>query len=251
MSDKTHDEVASAGFAELSAGHALHALSETDEQRYQRLLYENPEWAVIADTDVAAAAHLAATAAPVPAPPSVREQLLARIAQTEQTQNEPEPVVSVRPARQQLTRRLLALAACLAVLVGLGYGAVSAAQYLNRPAAVVALEEVQAAADSQSATADAASGASATAYWSASLQTVVLVADELEPLTPQQSYELWFVRDGAPISAGVFEASEGTTTAVLSGSMHEGDVIAVTVEAAGGSPDGNPTSDPVIVIPTA
>jgi anti-sigma-K factor RskA len=33
--------------------------------------------------------------------------------------------------------------------------------------------------------------------------------------------------------------------------MHEGDVIAVTVEPAGGSPTGQPTSDPIIAIPTA
>jgi anti-sigma-K factor RskA len=38
---------------------------------------------------------------------------------------------------------------------------------------------------------------------------------------------------------------------VLAGDMHAGDVIAVTVEQAGGSPSGSPTTDPVVVIPTA
>ncbi|WP_404438075.1 hypothetical protein LG322_03745 [Microbacterium aerolatum] len=43
----------------------------------------------------------------------------------------------------------------------------------------------------------------------------------------------------------------GEATALLDGSMHEGDVIAVTVEQAGGSPTGLPTTEPIIAIPTA
>jgi len=53
------------------------------------------------------------------------------------------------------------------------------------------------------------------------------------------------------VSAGVFQADQGTTTAKLSGAMHAGDAIAVTVEPAGGSPTGKPTSEPIVVIPTA
>jgi len=33
--------------------------------------------------------------------------------------------------------------------------------------------------------------------------------------------------------------------------MQAGDVIAVTVEPAGGSPNGLPSTDPIVVIPTA
>jgi anti-sigma-K factor RskA len=59
------------------------------------------------------------------------------------------------------------------------------------------------------------------------------------------------VRGDEPVPAGVFDADAGDTTALLEGAMHEGDVIAVTVEPAGGSPTGQPTSDPIIAIPTA
>ena len=66
-----------------------------------------------------------------------------------------------------------------------------------------------------------------------------------------ESFELWFVRDGAAISAGTFTAEDGTTTALLDGALEAGDVIAVTVEPAGGSPTGQPSSDPIVAIETA
>ncbi|MBN9184524.1 MAG: anti-sigma factor, partial [Microbacterium sp.] len=46
-------------FAELSAGHALHALSPDDERRYSAALAAHPEWQRIADRDAATAAALA------------------------------------------------------------------------------------------------------------------------------------------------------------------------------------------------
>ena len=58
---------------------------------------------------------------------------------------------------------------------------------------------------------------------------------------------------GAEILGGEF-GSEILTDVVVqprAGEMHEGDVIAVTVEQGGGSPSGLPTTDPVIAIPTA
>lgn len=45
--------------------------------------------------------------------------------------------------------------------------------------------------------------------------------------------------------------TDGRATAVLQGEFHSGDVIAVTVEPAGGSPDGTPSSAPVVVVATA
>ena len=37
---------------------------------------------------------------------------------------------------------------------------------------------------------------------------------------------------------------------LLEGTMKPGDTIAVTVEQQGGSPTGEPTSDPIVAIPT-
>lgn len=148
-------------------------------------------------------------------------------------------------------RLMFALAACLVLILGLGVGAAVVIPQLLRPAAVVALDRIENAPDAAQKTVSLPSGGHATAHWSASIGTAVLVSDGLEPLGGKQTYELWFVRGDGPVSAGVFAAEPGTTTAQLSGSMHAGDAIAVTVEQTGGSPTGKPTSQPIIVIPTS
>ena len=184
-------------FAELAAGHALHALSGDAEQRFQEELAAHPEWAGLVDDDRETMAHLAQTIAPVAPPPGLREQLLRSI-----EADAPEPLTEASP-------------------------------------------------DAQQASVELASGGQATAHWSASRGEAVLVADGLEAPEDGRTYELWFVRGDTPISAGIFAPEDGAATALLEGEMHAGDVIAVTVEVSGGSPDGVPTTDPIIVIPTA
>jgi anti-sigma-K factor RskA len=264
-------------FAELAAGAALHALSPDDQQRYHAALAAHPEWQRTVDADAETAALLADAVAPVAPAPGIRAALLARIAETPQNgetyvdgasssgtatsepADSPQPkqgsdgfvraAHAKRPVRP--LRILFALAACLALLVGVGLGTAALNDYLNRPASVVALDDIRGADDAQQATVDLADGGTATAHWSASLGTAVLVADGIASLPDDETYELWFVRGDTPVSAGVFDAEQGGATALLKGDMHEGDVIAVTVEQAGGSPDGTPTSEPIVMIPTA
>ncbi|WP_341955019.1 anti-sigma factor [Microbacterium sp. LWH13-1.2] len=278
-------------FAELAAGAALDALSPDDQQRYHAALALHPEWQRIADEDADSAALLSTGVAPTVPSPDIRAALLARIAVTPQSgdvivtgsapdalpesapdvlpESAPDaksapdvaPVVSTQPssiggeaspkAPAHRLRILFALAACLALLVGVGVGAVAVNEYLNRPASVIALQDIQASGDAQQASVQLESGGTATAHWSASLGKSVLVTDGVPALSAGETYELWYVRGETPIPAGVFAVDDGAATAVLDGEMHAGDVIAVTVEQAGGSPSGLPTTDPVVVIPTA
>jgi len=67
---------------------------------------------------------------------------------------------------------------------------------------------------------------------------------------PGKSFELWLISDKLPKprSLGVIGASDFTSRPVLSSydaEMVKGATFAVTVEQAGGSPDGNPHSAPV------
>lgn len=263
-------------FGELAAGAALDVLSPDEQQRYHAALVAHPEWQRIADADAATAALLAEGVMPVAPPASIRDSLLARIARTPQDGDEirvdPAPSAETSAAPQPAPapesprastgglnpkapahplRILFALAACLALLVGVGVGTVALNEHFNRPASVVALDDIRAADDAQQATIELADGGEATAHWSASLGKSVLVTDGIPALAEGETYELWYVRGETPVSAGVFDAEDGDATAVLAGEMQAGDVIAVTIEQAGGSPSGAPTTDPVIVIPTA
>lgn len=254
-------------FAELAAGHALGALSDADERRFAAALSEHPEWRAIADDDHDTAATLGDALEPVSPPADLRSRLLAQIASTPQHHDaadvdagaagHPDGADAARDAQAPSAapapwrRRLFALAAGLALIVGTGVATTTVISQLQRPASVVALDEIRSAPDAEQAEVRLDSGATATAHWSGEVGKAVLVASGLDDLDADRSYELWFVRGEQPIPAGVFDADDGKATALLEVPMQAGDVIAVTIEQAGGSPSGSPTTDPIIVIPTA
>ncbi|MET0735068.1 MAG: anti-sigma factor [Microbacterium sp.] len=253
-------------FAELAAGHALNALSPADRAAFEDALVAHPEWSSIVAMDADSVAALADTVADVAPPLGMRSALLSQIAATAQDApaDEPvEPAVALEPApststmqavsRRNWSRGLLALAASLVLLVVVGFGAASLGQWINRSPEVIALQEIEAAPDAQSATTEVVGGGTATAHWSASLGKAVLVTDGLPTIADDETFELWFVRDdGTAVAAGTFDASrDAETTAALDGAMQPGDTIAVTVEQSGGSATGTPTTEPIVAIPTA
>lgn len=272
-------------FAELASGFALDALSPADRQAFDAALAAHPEWEHWVHADAETAAVLA-DGVPDAAPPlTLRSTLLSRIATMPQlpdtpaaaaaaadpatavaaeaqgeASDSPPPVVDPAPttttiqaiSRRNWTRGLLTLAASLVILVVLGFGAASINEFVTRPPEVVALQEIEGAADSQTVTAELEDGGTVTAHWSESVGKAVIVSAGLPEIADDESFEMWFVRDGAAVSAGTFEPTAGGgSTAILEGAMEPGDVIAVTVEPQGGSPDGQPTSDPIVQIPTA
>jgi anti-sigma-K factor RskA len=158
---------------------------------------------------------------------------------------------AIAVVRRRWTRGLLALAASFVLLVALGFGAASVNEYLNRTPAQVTLAAIEAAPDAASVTAEATDGGVVTARWSPSLGQAVVVTDGLPELTDDQVFELWVLRGEDVTSAGTFEPGPGgETVALLEGSFEQGDTIAMSVEPAGGSPTGLPTTDPLVAITT-
>ncbi|MFJ6678827.1 anti-sigma factor domain-containing protein [Microbacterium sp. NPDC091382] len=265
-------------FAELSAGHAIDALSAEDEHAYEQALAAHPEWEEIVDADAQVAGFLAEGAGEEAPPADVRDRLLAQIGSLPQrmpvapasapvptpasavepvAEREPEPVVAGPPTeaiqavqRRNWTRGLFALVASAALLVGIGWGVGSIMEQVRTPAQVQALEQIESAPDAQSATGQFTDGGEAEVHWSPSLGKVVLTTDDAPKIADDRTFELWFVRGDQPIAAGTFNPSD-EVTALLDGDFQPGDVIAITVEQAGGSPDGKPTTDPIVAIPTA
>ena len=72
----------------------------------------------------------------------------------------------------------------------------------------------------------------------------VFVATGLEELTGDRTYQLWFIRDGAPVSAGTFEVSRDVAVLRTSRSARGVEGAAVTVEPRGGSEQ--PTTQPLL-----
>ncbi len=239
-------------FRDLAAGHALNALSAEDEMRFQELLAAHPAWSTIVATDLDTAAALGDGVVDVVPRPQVRDALLAKITSVPQDVpvTEEAPAPEAAPAqRRSRSRMWFALAASLAFILALGIGGLSLGRLLTpEDGAQVALEQIQDAPDAQSASVTLDDGASATAHWSASTGRAVLVTDGMPTLENDKTFEMWLIRDGSPLPAGTFSSDD--PVAELDGTFHSGDVIAVTVEAAGGSPNGLPTTDAMFAITT-
>ncbi|MET0854929.1 MAG: anti-sigma factor [Microterricola sp.] len=143
---------------------------------------------------------------------------------------------------------LLAVAAASALFFGgLAIGTLSDSTPPSNPSQAEELAAIAAAPDSQRAVAEVAGGGTATLVWSGELGRSALLADGLAPLPADQTYQLWYIGEEGPVSAGTFEVSgKGTTWHVLEGEMSAGDTVGVTVEPSGGS--DAPTSDPIVAI---
>lgn len=262
-------------FAELSAGHALGALSPDDERAYQQALAAHPEWEHIVITDRETIAVLGDSVTPVAPPIDVRSRLLAQIRSTpagvtavpdaeapapdapdapdmpDVPETPPTTDVVQTIQRRNWTRGLFALVASVALLVGIGWGVGAITDTLRTPPAVQTLAQIEAAPDAQSASGQLGDAGQATLHWSESVGEAVFVASGLPSIDDDRTFELWFVRGDTPIPAGTFDASDGEVTALLDGSMQPGDAVAVTIEQSGGSPDGVPTTDPIVAISSA
>ncbi|MFC7430573.1 MULTISPECIES: anti-sigma factor [unclassified Agrococcus] len=253
------------------AARALDALGPQERQRFDERA-DAATLAELADMQETAAALGGAVAVDPPA--SLRASILARIAEVEQ-----EPAVrsvhaaeessSAAPAqgidgirepalvgggstiagpRELAARRrwfqrpgsMLAAAAAAVVLL---VGGVAIGQGIRTPDPVSALVH---ASDVATQTESFADGTQATLLTSVERGEAALVFEGLESLDEQQVYEAWFMRDGVPVAAGIFEGGEGSVVHVLEGDMHEGDGVAITIEPEGGSEQ--PTSNPLVVM---
>jgi anti-sigma-K factor RskA len=72
----------------------------------------------------------------------------------------------------------------------------------------------------------------------------VLMAEEMPRVPEDRTYQIWVIEDDVPRPSGLFEPQGESVAAVVEKPLEEGDVIAVTVEPDGGSPQ--PTTDPMM-----
>ncbi len=76
-------------------------------------------------------------------------------------------------------------------------------------------------------------------------QVAVITVEDLEPLPADQTYQVWAISGGAATGIGLFNTSEsGEASAAIQFDLSEAEIVAITVEPAGGSPQ--PTTEPVL-----
>jgi len=72
----------------------------------------------------------------------------------------------------------------------------------------------------------------------------VLTAENMPPVPEDRTIQIWVIKDGDPKPGGLFEPDREMVATAVTVSLHGGDVLALTIEPEGGSP--NPTSDPMM-----
>jgi anti-sigma-K factor RskA len=75
----------------------------------------------------------------------------------------------------------------------------------------------------------------ATVYWNPNTKQVMLNVDNLPKPPSDKQYQLWALKDGKPIDAGVFEMKPGDMH-MMPVTIPDADAFAITLEKKGGSP---------------
>ncbi|WP_336660154.1 anti-sigma factor [Leucobacter sp. USHLN153] len=141
-----------------------------------------------------------------------------------------------------------ALAASVAVLLVIALALPIGGMRAPRDPVSLALQQVGSANDARTVSAEMPGGGEATLHWADSVDEAVFVAEDMPAAPEAHDFELWIVRGEQPISLGVVRANNDGGAAVVAEGFEPGDALAVTVEEAGGSPTGLPTTDPVVVV---
>jgi anti-sigma-K factor RskA len=220
-----------AGIHELTAGYALDALDSEERSAYEAHLpgCEQCQQELASFWQTTEALAVAASG---PAPnPALRDRILADV-RAEPPQN----VVPFEPRRRRLVPVLGAVAAVAAVAaLALGLWSSSLSSDLDETRSALARERQAAAivADPGSRTVDLESGAGRLLVGQDGQAALVL--SDLGAAPAGKTYQAWIIEDDNPISAGIFPGEDGVDVVLLDGDVAEGEVVAVTLEKAGGA----------------
>jgi anti-sigma-K factor RskA len=75
-------------------------------------------------------------------------------------------------------------------------------------------------------------------------ERAVLMAEDMPPVPEDKTYQIWVIEEDVPKPSGLLKPNRESVAAVVEHRVSGGDVIAVTVEREGGSPQ--PTTKPTL-----
>jgi len=254
---------------DLAAAYALGALSADETRRFEAFLATSPETQreVREYREVAALLALGGPDAASALPDGLRDRVLARVAD----QKAPALRPGARgPGARPSSVVWVALAASLLLAVGLGAGLVSARgrlaavqselaarnATLDRTAQQLAEREatlnsiLEPGVELYQLTSSGDPEPSIQLFWNRQRNQAIVHGFRLKPVPSGKAYQLWFIKDGAPVPSVTFKPEPDGHAQVEHVAVPEGGALsaaAITVEPEAGSPQ--PTSPIVLVGP--
>jgi anti-sigma-K factor RskA len=242
-------------FEDLKDAYVLGALPEEERLSFEDYLAAHPERQAEVDELGAVAGLLAFSPPEQEPPPELRSRVM------EVVEAEPRRVggrSTFARVGDYLSLRSLALGAAAIIVIGLlswnvmlqGQVEDLQGQVQDAQGQVQDLQaQVEDAQDQQSPTIElegswAEQGATAEV---ASMQKnqIILVARNMPSVPEDKTCQIWVIEGDVPKPSGLFQPDGNGTATPITNSITKADVIAVTVEPAGGSEQ--PTSDPVLL----
>lgn len=227
------------GIHELTAGYALDALDPEERRAYEDHLEEcercQDELGSFWETTEALAV---AASGPVPGD-ALRGRILAA------ARAEPQNVVPFESPRARVVPALAAVAAVAAVVaLAVGLWATRLSGDLDDTRLALERERATAAvlADPDARTVALQAGQGRLVVSPGG--NAVLVLDGLDPAPAGKTYEAWIIDGGEAAPAGLFSGREDVDVVGVDGIVEPGNVVAVTIEDAGGVEV--PESDPIV-----
>jgi len=238
----------------LAGAFALDAVNDVERAEFARHLEQCDSCAQEVAELRATAARLGAAMAEEP-PPEFKDRVLAAMHATRQLPPRTRPGSPERSRRSARAPRWAVVVAAAAAVVGLAaggvFGGIALTQQQELQAAQTRLDQARdsyepvaallAAPDAKTAHGEAPGGGGVTVILSKSLDRVMVMDAGLPAQPGGKVYEAWLITGtGAPRSAGGIAPADDGGLVVAQG-IGNADHLAVSVEPAGGSPNGVPT----------
>lgn len=247
----------------MVGAYALDAVSPEESDQFETHLHTCPACREDLGGLQATAARLAVAVAE-PASPTLRERVLEAVSRS--PQERPRVTALLPGPWRRWAPGLLAAAAVLAIVGSLGAYVVEhgRSEDAQRQQAAVSqrladaqhqeavMADMLAAPDAGVHPVTLDNGARVSVVSSSSLDQAVLASTQLPAAGEGKDYEVWTIGENGPVSQGVMEPGDGGTTSLkLVDDLDGATVLAITVEPAGGSPSGEPTSEPIVAVELA
>jgi anti-sigma-K factor RskA len=231
-------------FDELKEAYVLGALPEEERRELEEYLARHPERQAEVDELGAFAGLLALTPQEHEPPPELRRSIMSVVeseARSSSARSEPR----FAGLREVFSLQNLGLAAAAVLVIGLfSWNMLLQGEVQDLQGRVASLQESpQSRMVALEGTGDAPQQGHAEVMILDD-DRAVLMAEDMPRAPEGRTYQIWVIEGDVPKPGGLFEPRGESVAAVVEKPLDEGDVIAVTIEPAGGSQQ--PTTDPLM-----